>query len=163
MNGKILILTGSKSDLPVIEKCTALLKEFEIEYELHISSAHRTPAYTKELVTRAEADGFDIIIAAAGMAAHLPGVCASYTVLPVIGIPVDSGSLNGVDALYSIAQMPPGVPVGCMGIGSAGAKNSAVYAARLLALKYKNLHTRLKDYSSRQEKKIKEQDAALSS
>lgn len=161
MAGKILIIMGSDSDLPLLEKTQALLKEFGIAYETRVSSAHRTPDATHKIVTEAEKNNFDLIIAAAGLAAHLPGVCASLTTLPVIGIPVDGGPLNGVDALYSIVQMPPGVPVGTMGIGSSGAKNAAWFAAAILALKYPEVKTKLIEARKKQADEVLAKDAKL--
>ena len=131
---KVAILLGSKSDEPGMSGCCEYLSRFGIPYDLKISSAHRQPDETAEFVKAAEKNGYAVIIAAAGMAAHLPGVCASHTTLPVIGVPLEGSALNGVDALYSIVQMPPGVPVATVAIGSAGAKNAAVLAAEILAL-----------------------------
>ena len=135
------IIVGSKSDLAVLEKTEKQLKEFGIKYELTVASAHRRP---KEVVAYAKAaeKKFDLIIAAAGMAAALPGVVAAHTTLPVIGIPIHSPALSGHDALFSIVQMPPGVPVASVAID--GAKNAAILAAQILALKYPELKARLK-------------------
>ena len=129
---RVLVLMGSKSDMPTMEKATAQLDEFGIPYEVEISSAHRMPDRTAELARTAYEKGFRAIIAGAGLAAALPGVVAAHTSLPVIGVPLAAGALNGVDSLYSIVQMPPGVPVATMGIG--GSKNAAVLAAEILAL-----------------------------
>ena len=134
------IVIGSKSDLGLIEKCTDQLVYFGISFELKVASAHRTPKKVKAFIKRAEKK-CDLIIAAAGMAAHLPGVVASYTTLPVIGVPVESKSLGGFDALYSIAQMPKGVPVACVAIN--GSQNAAILAAEILALKYPILRKKL--------------------
>ena len=131
---KVAILIGSKSDEPTMQDCVEYLTRFGIESELKVSSAHRNPEETAQFCKDAEKNGFSIIIAAAGMAAHLPGVAASFTTLPVIGVPLGGSSLNGVDALYSIVQMPAGSPVATVAIGSAGAKNAAVLAAEILAL-----------------------------
>jgi len=131
---RVLILLGSASDERTMQGCTDYLTKFGIPYELKISSAHRQPEETASLVRDAARQGFSLIIAAAGMAAHLPGVAASLTHLPVIGVPLEGSALNGVDALYSIVQMPAGVPVATVAIGSAGAKNAAVLAAEILAL-----------------------------
>jgi len=161
-NGNVLILTGSDSDLPVIESCTEQLKKFDIGFNLKIASAHRTPEFTKSLIENAEKENTELIIAAAGLAAHLPGVCASHTTLPIIGIPLSAGSLNGIDALYSIVQMPPGVPVGTMGIGKAGAKNAAVYAAQLLSLKYPNLKEELVNYKEEMKEKVHKKNEKIS-
>ena len=133
---RVAILTGSKSDLAVLEPCVQILRDLGIDHELHVMSAHRSPEKVREFTARAEANGFEVIIAAAGMAAHLPGVVASLTVLPVIGVPIASGDhgVAGLDALLSITQMPPGVPVACVAIN--GAKNAGLLAAAILALKH---------------------------
>ena len=140
---KVAILLGSASDEKTMDGCCQYLSGFGIPYELKISSAHRQPDETVDFVRNAEKNGYSVIIAAAGMAAHLPGVCASHTVLPVIGVPLEGSALNGVDALYSIVQMPAGVPVATVAIGSAGARNAAVLAAQILALKDAAVHTKL--------------------
>ncbi len=131
---KIAILLGSKSDEQVMHACTEYLRKFGIEYDLKISSAHRQPEETAAFAREAEGKGYSLIIAAAGMAAHLPGFVASLTTLPVVGVPLEGSALNGLDALYSIVQMPAGIPVATVAIGSAGAKNAAVLAAEILAL-----------------------------
>jgi len=140
---KVLILMGSKSDLPVMEKANVYLDYFGIDYQVSILSAHRDPVKLDAAIDNAEKDGYDVIIAGAGMAAALPGVVAAKTILPVIGVPLEGSALNGVDALYSIVQMPPGIPVATVAIGSAGAKNSAVLAAHIMSLKYPELKTKL--------------------
>jgi len=137
---KIGIIVGSQSDLPVIEKATNLLVDFGIDYELIVGSAHRTPKKVEQFAKSAEKK-FDLIIAGAGMAAALPGVVAAHTTLPVIGIPISSKALSGHDALFSIVQMPPGVPVACVAID--GAKNAAILAAQILSLKYPKLKRKL--------------------
>jgi len=131
---KVAVLLGSKSDEQAMQGCLEYLVKFGIQYDLRISSAHRQPEETAAFVKGAEASGYRLIIAAAGMAAHLPGVAASHTTLPVIGVPLEGSALNGIDALYSIVQMPAGIPVATVAIGSAGAKNAAVLAAEILAL-----------------------------
>ena len=131
---RVAILIGSSSDEEVMQECAQYLTRFGIENELRISSAHRQPDETASFVKNAEKNGYSVIIAAAGMAAHLPGVVASHTTLPVIGVPLGGSALNGVDALYSIVQMPAGIPVATVAIGSAGARNAAVLAAEILAL-----------------------------
>lgn len=130
---KVAIIMGSPSDSDVMTHCETYLKHFGIEYEVHILSAHRNPVETARFAAEAEGKGFRTIIAGAGMAAHLAGVIASHTLLPVIGVPLSGSALNGVDALYSMVQMPAGVPVATMAIGKAGAINAAVFAAQLLA------------------------------
>ena len=131
---KVAILIGSTTDEPAMKGCTEYLERFGIPYDLKVSSAHRQPDETAAFVRQAEANGYSVIIAAAGMAAHLPGFAASLTTLPVIGVPLEGSALHGVDALYSIVQMPSGVPVATVAVGSAGAKNAAVLAAEILAL-----------------------------
>ena len=123
---------GSDSDLTTMEPAVKMLKELEVEHEVHVSSAHRTPNRTQELVIRAN-DEFAVIIAAAGCAAHLAGFCAAHSNLPVIGVPI-AGSLGGMDALLSTVQMPSGIPVACMAIGKAGAKNAAILAAQIISI-----------------------------
>src|SRR5438132_10927570 len=139
----VAILTGSKSDLPVLEPCVETLTDLGIDYELHVMSAHRTPAKVHQFAATAAANGFEVIIAAAGMSAQLPGVVASMTTLPVIGVPISSGShaASGLDALLSIAQMPPGVPVACVAID--GAKNAALLAAATVALTHDDIRLAL--------------------
>jgi len=140
------IIVGSDSDLPLIQETASILDELNIPYEVTIGSAHRTPERVSEYVSTARDRGIRVIIAAAGGAAHLPGVVASKTNLPVIGIPVDNGPLNGVDALYSIVQMPGGIPVASMAIGKAGAKNAGIFSAQILALMDPDLAKRLVDF-----------------
>lgn len=129
----ISIVMGSDSDLPVLQGCIDTLKGLGIPYEVTVASAHRTPAKAMQLAATARERGVKVIVAAAGMAAHLAGVLAAHTTLPVIGVPVDGSALNGLDALLSTVQMPPGIPVATMAIGKAGAKNAAIFAAQILA------------------------------
>ncbi|MCP4571855.1 MAG: 5-(carboxyamino)imidazole ribonucleotide mutase [bacterium] len=131
---RVLVLLGSASDLPVIEKMKPLLERFGLTYGVEIASAHRQPAKLHRILKKADRGGTEVFVAVAGMAAHLPGVVASLTAKPVIGVPVASGPLAGVDAMLSMVQMPPGVPVATVAVGSAGARNAAVLAARILAL-----------------------------
>jgi phosphoribosylaminoimidazole carboxylase PurE protein len=131
---RVMILLGSKSDLPVVEGLLALLDRFGIAHRIEIASAHRQPDKLRRLVAAGDRGGIAVYVAVAGMAAHLPGVVASLTLRPVIGVPVAAGPLAGIDALLSMAQMPGGVPVATVAIGPAGAKNAAVLAARILAL-----------------------------
>lgn len=140
---KVGIITGSRSDLPIIEKAEKVLKEFGIAFDVTVASAHRTPKKVEKYAAASE-QKYDLIIAAAGMAAALPGVIAAQTTLPVIGVPIHSRSLSGHDALFSIVQMPSGVPVATVAID--GAKNAAVLAAQILALKYPKLKARLKKF-----------------
>ena len=150
---KVAILTGSKSDVQTLDPCVETLGELGIEHELHVMSAHRAPGRVQEFAATAEAAGFEVIIAAAGMAAHLPGVVAAWTRLPVIGVPVaQPGGIGiaGLDSLLAIVQMPPGVPVACMAIN--GAKNAALYAAAILALKHDDVRAALEKFREEQAK-----------
>ncbi|AFM23844.1 5-(carboxyamino)imidazole ribonucleotide mutase [Desulfomonile tiedjei] len=161
-NIQVGILMGSDSDLPVMQRAASVLREFGIEYFMTVASAHRTPDRVIELAKRAENEGWKILIAGAGMAAHLAGFIAAHTVLPVIGVPMDSSPLGGLDALLSTVQMPGGVPVATMGLGSAGAKNAGLFAVEILALQDPELKQKLKDYREEQRKLIEEKAAALS-
>ena len=143
---RVAVLLGSESDLPVIEKMKPLLDRFGLPYRIDVASAHRMPARLARIVKTAEKEGVEVFVAVAGMAAHLPGVVASMTGKPVIGVPVASGPLAGVDALLSIVQMPPGVPVATVAVGSAGARNAACLAARMLALKDPKVAKAVEDY-----------------
>lgn len=131
---KVMIIMGSVSDQPVMEESKKWLDWFGIENEIVVASAHRDPDKVKDLMTTAQSKGFGAVIAGAGMAAALPGVCAAYTSLPVLGVPLESGLPGGIDALYSIVQMPPGLPVGTLAVGKAGARNAAALCARMFAL-----------------------------
>ncbi|MBI5076708.1 MAG: 5-(carboxyamino)imidazole ribonucleotide mutase [Nitrospirae bacterium] len=146
MKPKVLIIMGSDSDLPVMEEAAKVLADFNIPCSMTVASAHRTPQRTVSVIKNAEKKGVDVIIGAAGMAAHLPGVIASHTVLPVIGVPLDASSLNGMDALLSIVQMPPGIPVATVSIGKAGAKNAAILAAQIIARKDPKLTKKLLEH-----------------
>lgn len=146
MKPRVLILMGSDSDLSVMEEAAKVLEQFHISYEMTVSSAHRTPERTVRLIRNAEKRGFQVIIGGAGAAAHLAGVIAAHTVLPVIGVPIDSSPLKGLDALYSTVQMPPGVPVAAMAIGKAGAKNAALFAIQILGIKDPIITSALKDH-----------------
>ena len=130
----VAVICGSRSDLPSLKGCFDVLDDYGISWEASVISAHRQPDALHAYVAQAEADGVQLFIGAAGLAAHLPGVLASLTAKPVIGVPLDGGSLGGADALYAVVQMPPGVPVATVAIGSAGAKNAGHLAARILAL-----------------------------
>jgi phosphoribosylaminoimidazole carboxylase PurE protein len=130
---KVLVIMGSDSDLPVMEETARILDFFDIPYDMTIASAHRTPERTMKIVRDGEKKGVEVIIAGAGMAAHLPGVIASHTILPVIGVPLTASQLNGIDALLSIVQMPPGIPVATVALGKAGAKNAGILAAQIMA------------------------------
>ncbi|MEI6306045.1 MAG: 5-(carboxyamino)imidazole ribonucleotide mutase [Deltaproteobacteria bacterium] len=158
---QVLIVMGSDSDIPVMEEAKHILDKFGIPYEMRISSAHRSPAKTMALASEAAGRGIRIIIAGAGMAAHLAGVVAAKTILPVIGVPMPGGALNGVDALYSTVQMPGGIPVATMAIGKAGAKNAGLFAAQILALNDENLRTALINYRQEMDQEVAQKDAAL--
>ncbi len=140
------IVMGSVSDRDVMDECIKTLKEMEISFEITVSSAHRSPDKTRDYAINAPDRGIEVIIAGAGWAAHLAGILASYTRLPVIGVPIDSSPLSGMDSLLSTVQMPPGVPVATMAIGRGGARNAAVFAAQILALKYDDIAKRLETY-----------------
>lgn len=142
------IVIGSKTDLPFIQPAIDILKEFDIEHELTILSAHRKPDSVRTYASEAAANGFEVLIAAAGNAAHLPGVLASWSTLPVIGVPLPTSELKGVDALYSIVQMPSGVPVACVGIG--GAKNAALLAAQILGIKHTQIREKFANFKKKQ-------------
>jgi phosphoribosylaminoimidazole carboxylase PurE protein len=145
---RVAVLLGSTSDEKLMAGCTDYLSKFGIPHDVRITSAHRQPDQTAAFVKGAEADGYGIIIAAAGMAAHLAGFAAAHTTLPVIGVPLEGSALNGVDALYSTVQMPAGIPVATVAIGSAGAKNAAVLAAEILALNDDGLRRKLAEFRS---------------
>jgi phosphoribosylaminoimidazole carboxylase PurE protein len=140
------IAMGSTSDADVMKGCTDTLKELGIRYDLKVTSAHRTPEQTRDFAEGAADRGIEVIIAGAGWAAHLAGVIAAHTVLPVIGVPIDSSPLNGMDALLATVQMPPGIPVATVALGKGGAKNAAILAAQILALKYPDIENKLKEY-----------------
>ena len=142
---KVAVLMGSESDRKIMAKTAETLEKYGIEYEMVVTSAHRTPEKTREYARTAEERGMKIIIAGAGAAAHLPGVVAAHTRLPVIGVPLAATSLGGLDALLSIVQMPKGVPVATMAIGEAGAINAAIFAAQILATEDQQLASKLGD------------------
>jgi 5-(carboxyamino)imidazole ribonucleotide mutase len=144
--GKVAIVMGSQSDWPTMQCAAEVLDELEVAYEARIVSAHRTPDRMVAFAKGAEGEGFSVIIAGAGGAAHLPGMIASMTHLPVLGVPVQSKALSGMDSLLSIVQMPGGVPVGTLAIGEAGAKNAGLLAASILALSDEALSERLQDW-----------------
>ena len=141
---QVTVIMGSDSDLDVMKEAMHLLKEFDISYEAKILSAHRSPKMTSEFAKAAEKKGIKIIIAGAGGAAHLAGVVASHTILPVIGVPMDTKALKGIDSLLSTVQMPSGVPVATVAIGRAGAKNAAILAAEILGINDASLRRKLK-------------------
>ena len=140
------VVMGSKSDAEKMQPALDVLEQLGIEYEVNVISAHRTPKKAQEYAQKARQRGIEVIIAGAGMAAHLPGVLASWTTLPVIGIPLVAGELKGIDALLSIVQMPPGIPVACVALGSAGAKNAAFLAAQILGGKHDQIRQAYENY-----------------
>ena len=159
MTPRVSIIMGSTSDLPVMKKAAEFLDEMEIPFEIHALSAHRTPAEVEKFAKNAKENGIQVIIAAAGMAAHLPGVIASMTSLPVIGVPIKA-SLDGLDALLAIVQMPPGIPVATVGID--GALNAGILAAQIIATADENLQKKLVDYKENLKKKIVKANEELS-
>ena len=144
------IIMGSKSDWPTMELAAATLSDFAVPFEAKIVSAHRTPELLFDYAASAQGRGLKVIIAGAGGAAHLPGMCASRTTLPVLGVPIESRVLKGIDSLLSIVQMPAGVPVGTLAIGEAGAKNAALYAVSILALSDSGLADKLAAFRAKQ-------------
>ncbi len=145
-DSKVLVVAGSKSDREAMSETVEILKKFQIRYQMEICSAHRNPEKTKTLAKSAEKKGVKVIIAGAGMAAHLPGVIASHTTLPVVGVPLNASPLSGLDSLFSIVQMPYGVPVATVSVGEAGAKNAAILAIQILALSDEKLKKRLQKF-----------------
>ena len=160
---QVAIIMGSDSDLPVVEASFSILDDFGVKYTKNVMSAHRTPHDVMELIKTSEENGCKVFIAAAGMAAHLAGVVAAHTTLPVIGIPIPSGSLNGMDSLLSTVQMPPGIPVATVAIGSSGAKNAAILAVQILAIADENLKQKLSDYKVNMKEEVLAKDAKLNS
>jgi phosphoribosylaminoimidazole carboxylase PurE protein len=152
---------GSDSDLSVMQEAANTLKQFEIPYEMGVYSAHRSPHRTHDYVVSAKERGLRVIIAGAGSSAHLAGVTAAETTLPVIGVPIGSSPLLGFDALLSVVQMPPGVPVAAMGVGTSGATNAAILAVQILGLADEKITQRLIDYKQRLEKTVAEKSAAI--
>ena len=157
----VAVVMGSKSDLDIVRGAFDVLKEFGVPFTGRVLSAHRTPEEAAEFAANAEKNGVKIIICAAGMAAHLGGVIAAHTTLPVIGIPVASAPFNGLDALFSIVQMPPGIPVAAVTAGKAGGKNAALYAISILALSDSSLAGKLKDFRLKQKEQVLSADLEL--
>ena len=153
---KISIIMGSQSDLDTVSETVNVLKEFKTDFEIKVLSAHRTPKDLAQYVEAAPERGVKVFIAAAGMSAALAGVVAAHTTLPVIGVPIESKSLKGLDSLLSTAQMPPGIPVACMSIGRSGAKNAALFALEVLGISDAKVSARLLDYKKRMRLKIKQ-------
>ena len=154
MSIQVAIVMGSASDWDVMSNASKLLDKFGIEHESRVLSAHRTPKQLEEFIVEAEKNGTQVFIAGAGLAAALPGVVAAQTTIPVIGVPLIAGSLDGMDALMAIVQMPPGIPVGTVAIGKPGAINAALYAISIMALKDESLAKQLKDYRAEQAEKV---------
>ena len=155
MNGSLVaIIMGSDSDYEIVKSGIKILKDFKVPYSVRVASAHRTPKIVCDLAEKAKADGVKVIIAAAGAAAHLGGVIAAHTSLPVIGIPIDSTSFGGMDALLSMVQMPGGVPVATMAVGKAGAKNAALFALQILALSDESIGQKLEKYKENMKKQV---------
>ena len=161
-NVLVSVVMGSDSDLPIMTEATKILEEFGIAYELILTSAHRTPLRTTKFASSAAKRGIKVIIVGAGAAAHLAGVIASQTNLPVIGVPIDATSLNGLDALLSTVQMPGGIPVATMAIGKAGAKNAALFAIRLLALEDKKISAALCSYIEKMASDVEKKQVNIS-
>ena len=155
----ISILMGSKSDLPVVEKLIEVLKKFEVKYEAKVLSAHRTPIQTKEYIQESEKNGTKIFIGLAGKSAHLPGVIASYTTKPVIGVPIKTSDLGGMDSLLSIVQMPSGIPVATVAIN--GSENAGLLAIQMLAINDENLAKKMIEYREKQAEKVLADDESI--
>ena len=152
----VAILMGSKTDLPVMEEAAKVLKDFGVSYDMKVLSAHRTPKETADYAEKAKDKGIKVFICGAGGSAALAGVVAAHTILPVIGVPVDSTPLNGIDALLATAQMPPGVPVACVAVGKMGGKNAGLLALRILSLSNKAIEKKLERYREEQRKQTLE-------
>jgi len=151
---RVLLVMGSSSDASVLDGATSTLQSFGVPYKLVVSSAHRTPERTANLAREAEEDGIRVIIAGAGWSAGLPGALAAETILPVIGVPIPSSVLLGMDAMMSMVQMPPGVPVATVAVGKGGAKNAALLAIQILALEFSEIKQQLRDYKTQMANKI---------
>ena len=158
---RVLIVMGSDSDLPVMEETKAALESFGIASKMTVSSAHRTPARAIQLAESAQAEGIRVIVAGAGAAAHLAGVIAAHTILPVIGVPIDSSPLSGWDALLSTVQMPPGIPVATMAVGRSGARNAGILAAQILGLQDERIQSRILEAREAQRLRVEEKAAQV--
>ena len=156
LNNKVAIIMGSQSDHSIMKECAKILKTLKIKYQISIVSAHRTPKRMFEFAESASKNGFGVIVAGAGGSAHLPGMVASLSSLPVIGVPIETKKLKGLDSLLSIVQMPKGIPVGSVAIGEDGAMNAGLYAASIIALTNKEIKKNLKNYRSKQSKAVKQ-------
>jgi 5-(carboxyamino)imidazole ribonucleotide mutase len=159
----VAVIMGSDSDLPTMRESAAVLEKFGVPYAMRVTSAHRSPKTTHALVEALEADGVQVFVVGAGLAAHLAGAIASISIVPVIGVPMEGGSLQGVDALYSTVQMPSGVPVATMSIGKNGAKNAAILAVEILALQDSELARKLREHKEELERSVTEKDKAVAS
>ena len=157
----VAVIMGSKSDLPILQNAFKVFDHFGVGFTARVLSAHRTPCEAAEFASGLEQNGYQVVICAAGMAAHLGGVVAAHTTLPVIGLPVASEPFNGLDALFSIVQMPPGIPVAAVTAGKAGGKNAALYAVSILALSDSGLAARLREYRAEQREMVLNADAEL--
>ncbi|WP_294434410.1 5-(carboxyamino)imidazole ribonucleotide mutase [uncultured Victivallis sp.] len=157
----VAVIMGSKSDLPILQNAFKVFDHFGVGFTARVLSAHRTPCEAAEFASGLEKNGYKVVICAAGMAAHLGGVVAAHTTLPVIGLPVASEPFNGLDALFSIVQMPPGIPVAAVTAGKAGGKNAALYAVSILALSDSGLAARLREYRAEQREMVLNADAEL--
>lgn len=156
---KVAVIMGSDSDLPVVQKAVDTLRDFDVPFEVHVFSAHRTPEQAKEFSLNADKNGFGVIIAAAGKAAHLAGAMAANTVLPIIGIPIKSSTLDGLDALLSTVQMPSGMPVATVAID--GAQNAALLAIQMLAISEPQLHNKLSEFRSKATQKVLDKNSEI--
>ncbi|MBI4691091.1 MAG: 5-(carboxyamino)imidazole ribonucleotide mutase [Nitrospirae bacterium] len=161
MKPTVLIVMGSDSDIPIMEESGKMLGEFGIPFEMTIASAHRSPERVAKLAGEAEKNGIEVIVAGAGAAAHLAGAVAAYTILPVIGVPINSSPLQGFESLLSMVQMPPGVPVATMAVGKAGAKNAAILAAEIIGRSDAKVAKKLKMYKERMAEEIESKAKAL--
>ena len=163
MKALVGIIMGSDSDAPVMQEVVKVLQQFGVPYEIGVFSAHRSPHRTKEYITTARERGLKVIVAGAGSSAHLAGVAAAETILPVIGVPIDSSPLSGLDALLSTVQMPPGVPVATMGVGKSGATNAGILAVQILAVADEQLAGKLSEYKAKLELSVAEKSRKVSS
>jgi len=157
----VSILMGSDSDLDVMNECASVLKDFGIAFEMNVASAHRTPAVVEELTSSASSRGVKVIIAGAGGAAHLAGVCAAHSTLPVIGVPIAATSLDGLDSLLATVQMPAGIPVATVAVGKPGSRNAGILAAQIIALSDQSLAKKIEDFKVNMAKKVQEKNAKL--
>ena len=159
----VAIIMGSDADLPIVEAAFPILESFGINYTKNVLSAHRTPHAVIDFINKSESNGCKVFIAAAGMAAHLAGALAAHTTKPVIGIPIESGGMGGMDSLLSTVMMPPGVPVATVAVGKSGAKNSAILAVQILATSDENLSSKLEDYKENMKNEVLDKNNKLNS